>query len=200
MALKDIQDYLDGTHSSQKKKTFGFSDTETTAEKSKRREVGETWEEINPVTGVITVWEQKQGYRVKYPKNSILGEVNDVRTKFWNCPKDKCTCTNPTRLDEKFRMLQGQCSDCVIRAETMMKVKGEYEEYERKRMKENALAWLKDAEADVTVLKESIMKTEFINEDGSVEKWEMANRDEIIEKIDAEFEIFKKELLESLDK
>lgn len=198
MSLGDIENYLKGTHHTQKKRSFGFSDTESTAKKAELHQPGDVWEETNPVTGVVTVWEQKLGYRVKRPKNSFLGEVNEVKTSFWNCPKDSCTCTAPKRLDEKFRMIRGMCADCAIAAETMMKIDGKYEQYEKDRMRENAADWLKDAENDVKQLKEMLTKTEFVNEDGSVEKWIGPDRTEMLASIDAEFELFKQELLSKI--
>ena len=71
--IKAIQKMLDGTHAFQTKKTIGFSDAKQKAEKNKARKVGDIWEEKIGTT--IYLIEQREGFRVKKPKNSVAEEV-----------------------------------------------------------------------------------------------------------------------------
>ncbi len=167
---------------------------------TKTREVGEVWYETNAVTGTVTRWEQKQGYKVKSPAN-LEGLLESTKSfKFWNCPKESCTCTTPNRLDYRFQKKFGMCSDCQLSKETMMKINGEYAEYEKKRMQDNVLGWLKDAEADKELLKQSIEKDyDQICENGVVVSWEFKGKEDYLKKIDEEWEIFKNGLLKEYE-
>ena len=67
----------------------------------------------------------------------------------------------------------------------------------KKKMLANAEAWLKKAEFEKDILKGSI-EAQFINEDGSIEKWGGLNKDEVIDKIERGFEKFKTEYIGKL--
>jgi hypothetical protein len=91
----------------------------------------------------------------------------------------------------KMKAIHGMCLDCVTLMEYDLKQKGEYEEYERKKMLSNAEAWLTQAELEKEVLK-TTLKASFTNEDGSIEQWgEGMTEAELIEKIDSDFEKLK---------
>lgn len=198
--IKAVQKMLDGTHAFQTKKTIGFSDAKQKAEKNKARKVGDIWEEKIGTT--IYLIEQREGFRVKKPKNSVSEEVRKYLNSYPNCKKECCkTVFGPT--DEKMRIIHGMCVDCVIDMEHELKKQGKYEEYERKKMIENANAWLKRAEQDVKMLKETYTKASstVMNADGLLEHWsaKMTN-EEFNEKIQNEFDKFKTKFLENLHK
>ena len=198
--IKAIQKMLDGTHAFQTKKTIGFSDAKQKAEKNKRRAIGETWEEqIGNVTYLI---EQQDGFRVKKPKNSVAAEVRSYLNSYPNCKKECCkTVFGPT--DEKMRIIHGMCVDCVIDMEHELKKQGKYEEYERKKMTENAMSWLKRAEQDVEMLKQVYTQASstVMNADGHLEHWSAKmTKEEFNEKIQKEFDKFKTKFLKNLDK
>lgn len=196
---KKIDDIVD-KFASKRKKTFGYSHLASQSERSKKREVGEVWEEVNRITGIKSIWEQKQGYRVKRSENAdALQEAIQYTKSFPNCPKDKCTCHTPKRLDLKFKIISGMCEDCHLKNETKMKMNGEYEEYEKRVMQANALAFLKDAQEDVKALKIMLTDMEYVQEDGSSVKWEMASKDAYLEKIDKDFDEYKKLVLETFE-
>ncbi len=65
-------------------------------------------------------------------------------------------------------------------------------------MLENARAWLRKAEFEKDILKHSV-KAQFINEDGSIEKWGGLDEEEVIERIENGFEKFKKDFIENLE-
>jgi len=119
--------------------------------------------------------------------------------QFPNC-KDGCeSYLDPGQADLKMKSIHGMCLNCVIEMEHELKMKGEYEEYEKKKMLANAEAWLKKAEFEKDILKGSI-EAQFINEDGSIEKWGGLNKDEVIDKIERGFEKFKTEYIGKLRK
>ena len=96
----------------------------------------------------------------------------------------------------------GMCLDCVIDMEHQLKKSGQFEQYERDKIRANALAWLASAEQDMKLLKEAYTQAmEFVsNSDGHVETWTAKmTKEEFEEKIETEFEKFKQKFLDNLD-
>jgi len=197
--IKAIQKMLDGTHAFQTKKTHGFTDAKQKAEKNKRREIGEIWEE--KIGNTIYQIEQQDGFRVKKPKNSVAAEVRSYLNSYPNCKKDCCK-TKFGPVDEKMRLIHGMCLDCVIDMEHELKKQGKYEEYEQKKIRENAEAWLKRAEQDVEMLKEVYTQASstVMNADGMVEHWSAKmTPDEFEKTIQTQFDNFKIKFLKNLE-
>tara|TARA_R100001163_G_C5037982_1_gene176784 strand:+ start:208 stop:891 length:684 start_codon:yes stop_codon:yes gene_type:complete len=193
--IKAIKQMIDGTHRTQTKNNVGMY----TGNSHKKREVGETWEET--INGTIYEIEQKQGFRVKKPKNSIAEEVKSYLNSFPNCKGD-CTCTTPTELDKKMRTIHGMCFECVIEMEHKLRKQGKFEEYERTRIKNNAMSWLGRAEKDVQMLKDTYTKSaEFVqNAEGETETWHAKMTPEEFEKtVQTQFNEFKKKFLKNLE-
>jgi len=183
--IKAVQEMLGGEHKTQTKKTVSFDKKEVV-----RREVGETWTDDKGQK-----WEQRNGYKVKVGK---LSKLREELKKFPNC-KDGCeSYLDPGQADLKMKAIHGMCLNCVVEMEHKLKLNGEYDEYERKKMLANAEAWLKQAELEKEVLKTTLMAS-FVNEDGSIEKWkEGMTEDELVEKIDKEFETFRENFIGKL--
>lgn len=200
--IKAIQQMIDGTHKFQTKKSVGFSDAEAQAKKSERHEVGDVWEETD-ASGMIWVIEQKDGFRVRKTKNTeVFQEIRDELRKFPNCRKDTCTCFNPNAADEKMRKLNGMCLDCTVDWEHEMRKAGTYEEYEKQRVKQNAEAWLRQAEKDVAMLKQTYTEASkfVVNGDGEIETWAaQMTPEEFEEKIEKSFEQFKERFLKRIN-
>jgi hypothetical protein len=174
-----IKKFLDGTHRSQTRTVTGWK-----AADKKKRAVGEIWTDENGYE-----WEQMDGYRIKHGK---LDELRDFLYVPKTCPK----CSNPMtkRLDKKYWNIHKMCSDCAILMETHLKCQGQYSDYEKEKMKQNAISWLKDAELDKEMIKEILTKNAYVNEDGSFEKWSLPEPPEVMkQKIDEQFEQFKNE-------
>ena len=183
--VKAVKEMLGGEHKTQTKKTVSFADKVI-----ERREVGETWTDDKGQK-----WEQRNGYKVKVGK---LSKLREELKSFPNCNKETCTCIEPGQADLKMKAIHGMCVNCVVEMEHKLKLNGEYEEYERKKMLANAEAWLKQAELEKEVLK-TTLKASFVNEDGSIEKWkEGMTEDELMEKIDKEFETFRENFIGKL--
>ena len=201
--IKAIQQMLDGNHKFQTKKTVGFSDAKAAAKKSEHHEVGDIWEEVDPVTGNVTVVEQRDGFRIKKSKNSdTMQSVRDYLRSFPNCQKESCTCIKPNHLDEKMRKLNGMCFDCTIEYEHELKKQGKFDEYARDKMRNNALAWLKQAEQEVELLKRTYTEAAKVvtNSDGLTETiGAKMTPEEFEETIQKSFDKFKEDFLQKLN-
>lgn len=185
--IKAVKEMLGGQHKTQTKKTISFTDKVV-----ERREVGETW-----IDNKGQKWEQRNGYKVKIGK---MAKLREELKSFPNCNTENssCNCTEPGQADLKMKALHGMCLNCVVEMEHNLKQNGKYEEYERKKMLSNAEAWLKQAELEKEVLK-TTLKASFINEDGSIEEWaEGMSEDELVNKIDKDFEKFRTDFIGKL--
>ena len=200
--IKAVKQLIDGTHKFQTKKTIGFSDASETAKKNEKHQVGEVWEETD-TNGITYVIEQKDGFRIKKLKTSeVLQTVRDEIRSYPNCRKETCTCITKHPLNEKMRKIHGMCFDCVIEMEHELKKDGKYDEYEQNKIRENALAWLADAERDVALLKQAYTQVqEFVtNSEGQKETWSAKMTTEEFENtIQAEFNKFKEDFLKKLN-
>jgi hypothetical protein len=201
--VKAVQQMLEGNHKFQTKKTVGFSDATETADKNRKRLVGEVWEETDSTSGITYIIEQRDGFRIKKTKSSdVLQEVRDEVRSFPNCRKDTCTCLGKHPLDQKMQKIHGMCFDCVIEMEHELKKQGTYDEYERNKIRENALAWLRSAERDVEMLKQTYTQaSEFVtNSDGEKEVWTARmTPEEFEETIQSQFNKFKENFLANLN-
>jgi len=200
--IKAIQQMLDGTHKFQTKKTVGFSDVESKAKQSEYREVGDIWEETD-ASGTTYVIEQREGFRIRKTKNSdIFQNIREELRAFPKCRKDTCTCAGTHQLDQKMRAIHGMCFDCVIEMEHELKSSGNYEEYEQNKIRENALAWLRDAERDVELLKQAYTESmKFVsNSEGVTETWSAKMTPEQFEEtIQQEWNKFKENFMKKLN-
>jgi len=200
--IKAINQMLDSTNKFQTKKTVGFSDAEKSAELNERHEIGDVWEETTS-SGTTYVVEQRDGFRIRKTKNSdVLQSVRDEIRSFPNCRKETCTCAGTHMLDLKMRGIHGMCFDCVIEMEHEMKTEGTFDEYARNKVRENALAWLQDAERDVEMLKKAYTQVaEFVtNSQGELETYAARMTPEEFENsVQQEFEKFKEQFLNKLN-
>ena len=100
-----------------------------------------------------------------------------------------------------MKKIHGMCFDCVVKMEHQIRIDGKWEEYEKTKIKENALAWLKEADSDKNRIVEELSKLEFTkNEFGDIEKWDTKiNKEELMRKIEHEFDEFRKNYIEQLE-
>ncbi len=190
--IEDVKKLLHGQHDSQTKVQVGY--TENKKEDNQSRQIGDRWfdEDGNE-------WEQKNGYKLKLGKE-WQQELHQYLKSFPNCQKETCTCTMPKRLDEKMRRIHGMCFDCVIDMEHKIRLEGKWDEYEKTKVKENALAWLKEAERDKDAIASELSRLEFTNDFGDNEKWKTPlNKEELLEKIEKEFEEFRNNFIKKLE-
>ena len=186
--VKAINQMIRGEHRTQTQKTKGYE------KKSLERKIGESWTDNNGQT-----WIQKNGYKVK------TGKLNNIRKAIDTsiCPKCSKKATN---WDKQFIISEGKCHDCIVKEETLMVCEGYvknkpiYEQWERKKIRKNVESFLQDAAKDVEMLKTRFTKTDFVNSDGTIDKWNLPQSVSAIESsIDKQFDKFKDKLLKQLE-
>lgn len=189
--INDVKKLLHGEHESQTKVQVSVPEQQ----EQKTYNVGDKWLDSDG-----NEWEQKEGYKIKLGK-TWQQELHSYLKDFPNCSKETCTCEFPKRLDEKMRAIHGMCFDCVIAMEHKIKLEGKWDDYEKGKIKANAYAWLKEAEADKDLIASELSKAEFTNDFGDLEKWDVGKtKEQILQKIEEEFEKFKTEFIAALDK
>ena len=191
--INDVKKLLSGEHESQNKVQVVFVTDKK--EDGQTREIGERWFDADN-----NEWEQKNGYKMKLGK-VWQQELHQYLTEFPNCQKETCTCGIPKKLDEKMRKIHGMCFDCVVNMEHKIRLEGKWEEYEKTKLKENAIAWLSEAERDKNLIVNELSKAEFTNDFGDIEKWDTKiDKEELLKKIENEFEQFRKNFIEQLER
>jgi hypothetical protein len=186
--VRAVNQMIRGEHRTQTRTTKGFE------KKSIQRQVGESWVDKNGQK-----WIQKEGYKSKVGKLSNIRKVIEQSI----CP----VCSKKaTDFDKQFLSREGKCHDCIVKEETLMVCEGYvkkepiYEQWEREKIRKNVNSFLKDAAKDVEMLKERFTKTDYVNSDGTVDKWKLPESTATIhQSLDKQFEQFKDELLEQLE-
>jgi hypothetical protein len=190
-SIDDVKKLLNNQHESQNNIQVGYNgeivDTPV-------RKVGDKWTDSDG-----NEWEQKEGYSMKLGKE-WQQELHSYLNSFPKCPKETCTCTMPKQMDQKMKSIHGMCFDCVVEMEHKIRLEGRWDEYERQKVKENALAWLAEAERDKNAIAEELSKVEFANSFGDVEKWNTGTtKEELLKKIEEEFQKFKEDFIQKLE-
>lgn len=191
--LNDVKKLIAGQHESQQKVQVGY--TEENKEDTTSRKIGNKWfdEDGNE-------WEQRNGYKIKLGK-AWQQELHEYLNTFQNCPNETCTCGMPKKIDEKMKRIHGMCFDCVIDMEHKIRLEGTWDEYEKRKVKQNALAWLVEAERDKNSIASELSRMEFTNDFGDIEEWKTPfNKEEMLEKIENEFAEFRKNFIEQLER
>ena len=200
--IKAVQQMLDGSHKFQTKKTTGFSDAKLVAQQNERHAIGDVWEESD-TNGQIFIIEQRDGFRIRKTKNSeIFDKIRTELNAFPNCRKETCTCAGTHPIDKKMQVIHKMCFDCVLEMEHELKKAGTFNEYEHNKVRENALAWLADAERDVAMLKQTYTQAaNFVtNSEGEIETWAAKMSPEEFDRtVQAQFDIFKENFLKRLN-
>ena len=191
---KAVRQLLDGTHKMQSRTSISFASNPST--QNKKREVGETWIAKN-ASGVEFKWEQKDGFRVKRPVNSILDKISNVLKLPSTCPKCKQDMHGTEKhLNQKMYFKNNQCFDCTIKEETLIRSdKQKWESYSSKKMIQNAKGWFKDADKEVETLKSSLNEVIWENADGQFGEIDRTNW---LNKIDTDYKKVKKQVIDHL--
>jgi hypothetical protein len=185
--IRAINQMLSGTHKSQNKTTVGYQS------KEEDRNIGDKWIDNNGIQ-----WEQKDGYKVSSAKalEAVMAAIKALKMPN-TCPK----CNNEMKdnqYNKKMWKVHKMCFDCVIDMEHEHKLNGTYEQYEKDLMRKNIEAWLIDARAEMSAIKELLTKAEFVNSDGTVEKWDSpwkGKEQELEELLERDFQKVKAQLL-----
>jgi hypothetical protein len=185
--IRAINQMLSGTHKSQNKTTVGYQS------KEEDRNIGDKWIDNNGIQ-----WEQKDGYKVSSAKalEAVMAAIKALKMPS-TCPK----CNNEMKnnqYNKKMWSVHKMCFDCVIDMEHEHRINGTYEQYEKDLMRKNIEAWLRDAKAEMGAIKELLTKAEFVNSDGTVEKWDSpwkGREQELEELLERDFQKVKAQLL-----
>ena len=118
------------------------------------------------------------------------------------CPK--CDVIMKKRLDNKFWGMFGHCFDCQVKIENKMRIAGTYDEWEKNKIKENKISFIKEQIQAIAEWKD-MKAPEFYNNVGvnepmlEKEKWDIdvkkitKEAEDAIEKFTEELEKFENE-------
>ena len=147
------------------------------------RQIGEIWTDKDGKE-----WKQT-GALTKVRTDTVFDKIRKLARTAQNCPKEVCSCDTTKFLDKRMVALKGMCFDCVQEHEQKLKDEGKYEAYERKTMLENEKSFLLDAKIKMCESKEYITTDpQFLNEDGSLEQWNIPNKTQILEDLTTDLE------------
>jgi hypothetical protein len=185
--IKAINQMLSGTHKSQTKTTVGYQS------KEEDRKIGDKWIDNNGVQ-----WEQKDGYKISSTKalEAVMAAIKALKMPN-TCPKCNKEMKD-NQYNKKMWKVHKMCFNCVIDMEHEHKLNGTYQQYEKDLMRKNIEAWLKDAKAEMEAIKQLLTKAEFVNSDGTVEKWDSpwkGKEAELEELLEKDFRKMKAQLL-----
>lgn len=174
--LETIKNYLDGERP--------FLQVGYTGDVNKYiiRKVGETWTDAQGKTWI----EKETGPQTVTPLMDMIREEIGI---------DKCTeCGLEIRwgkkLDRKMYNKTHKCFDCLVKEETMLRIRGQYPLYEKRKMLENERSWLLDIKVKLEEAKkytEEHKVLTYVNSNGLVEEWENTARDDVLKDIKKDF-------------
>jgi hypothetical protein len=162
-----------------------------------KREVGDIWEE----NGMI--WEQKSYGRVKQSKaSSELSKLRQFLQQSTECKSESCSKQKYGPTDKQLIKKTGFCSVCLAEKEAIIKNDGLWEAYNEYKVYSNMSAYGTEVlQKWNEALYEVTNIHEYINDDGSIEKWSSNEDVQILkEQIETDIENGKKELIEVIEK
>jgi len=133
------------------------------------RNVGDVWEDEHHR------YEKKEGYILKTGKNSdALQEIREYIQEKSNCKNPECKTIKKSSKDRKLIEKNGYCLNCTVDNEHVIRTKGFWKEYENYKVWTKMLIF---GTAKIEEYKQSLSQVkpfyEYVNEDGSTEKWEL---------------------------
>lgn len=170
-----------------KNTTVGYTKAKET------RNVGDKWEDDNHK------YEKKEGYTIKTGKNHEAF----LKIRKYLQEKNKCqnsTCKTVKKTDNDIRFIQngGFCMNCTAERETVLRVEGLFVPYQNYKIWTKMIVYGKQK---LDELKHSLSEVkkeyEYVNEDGTVEKWKLPKSvDEVKSEIQEMIDIGNKEIEE----
>ena len=150
----------------------GTYDKNTTVGYTKKQEIrniGDVWEDEH------NRYEKKEGYILKTGKNSeALQEIRDFIKEKSTCKNSECKTIKKTEKDIKVIQQNGFCINCTIDREHELRTAGVFQEYQNYKVWTRMFIFGKQK---LEELKQSLLDVreeyEYVNEDGTVEKWKL---------------------------
>jgi len=104
--------------------------------------------------------EEESAERIE--KQKVLADARSP----WTCPT--CTKIMRNKLDQKYYNRRGMCMDCTLKAETYLKVKGLFDEFEKQISLRNYKAYMIDVrEQAVDFVNNLKEESKIVNHDGT---------------------------------
>ena len=195
--IKAVKDLLAGRHKTQTRQSHYFGKTKKEISED---DVIERFEDGKPkiwietdANGSRTRVTQHEGFKSREPENSILKTIQQVLSVPDECPEcGKDMREHEKRLNFKFYHMRGKCFECVLKEERKIKQQGPeaWTKYQNKIMAANMESWFKDADKEVEVLKDQIVRT-WQNADG---KYGEADMSSFLEKMEEDYLELKENL------
>jgi len=142
----------------------------TTDSKYTKRIEGDVWEEQGKL------WTIKNG--IKRTISKMEAARKELLTPL-ACPS--CGKAMKHHLDEKAWSTHKSCFECVIDNDHKMMKSGEWADYEKQVMLNNAEAFLKDFESYMKDYMSDSVSSSNVTEDGMVERWKDVSQDHLEE-------------------
>tara|TARA_Y100001972_G_scaffold102712_1_gene128475 strand:+ start:80 stop:661 length:582 start_codon:yes stop_codon:yes gene_type:complete len=118
------------------------------------------------------IWvENKKTWTIKNGIKQTISKLDNIKKEVYVplcCPK--CSKVMKKRLDKPNYRIHKMCLDCVILMEHKMRIKGTYENYQKKLVSKNSLDIVDEMES---YLLDAVNTSNsgFVSEDGVIEKW-----------------------------
>ena len=162
------------------------------------RNIGDIWEATDGY-----IWEQKEYGRVRQSKSSdTMAEVRNYLQQIASCKSKKCDVSgNLTSSDKKLIAKTGYCAGCLATLELQIKHDGLWDAYTEYRIYSNMAAYGTDVLEKLNNAHKEVSNIhEYVNEDGSVERWQNdKDVEELKSEIQKDIESGKLELIEVIE-
>ena len=129
--------------------------------------VGYTKAEIQHEEG--DVWEENG--RAWTIKNGIKRNVRKTESLAMPLLCPKCGKPMNHHLDKRMYNIHQMCLHCVTEMESELKMKGEYEEYERNMILNNARYTVENIESGLEQFLDDMINESYAMEDGNIQNW-----------------------------
>ena len=120
------------------------------------------------------IWEERgKKWTIKNGIKQTVTRFDNIKKKIFTpitCPN----CNKPMskgRIDKYMFSIHQKCSDCVFDYETKLKVRGEYQEYERNIIKQGVVYHIKEMENVLLELLMGQSGEQYVTEAGDIEEW-----------------------------
>lgn len=155
--------------------------------------VGDVWEDANHK------FEKKEGYTVKTGKNhEAFQKIREYLAEKNNCKNATCKTIKKTDNDIRFIQNGGFCMTCTAEKETILRVDEVFVPYQNYKIWTKMIVYgktkLEELKHSLSEVKEEY---EYVNEDGTVEKWNLPKSiDEVKSEIQEMIDFGTKEIEE----